>query len=660
MVNRTPEFAFQGVNDINMQKVLDNAIEGMKIRDTFVDPVTGKRVSVHESLRTAGYMALAKQFQSRGFGRHMTHRQMNVIKGYDEENLQNLLFNYMTGMAGIMTKQVAAADFLEMMKDVKQPEMFKALQKYGQDQLRNETAADKFSNKIRAFMFTWYLGGLIRPALVQLTQNFVTGIPRHAKWLRDTEEDLTKKLKAERARTEPDRTEIKALEAQIAAVKSMVGRAEKDYAKAMLDLRTHNLTEIEQKMEAQLFTDGVTVDQYIRDIYTGLGSRFDQNKMMVLKSLAAPFSWMEMYNRQSAALTRFRPAYQMYLKQGLSEAEAYQRAFESAREFVYDTHYAMGKANLPMIAQGEGVGIAAKTLYTFRSFTHNYVLSMYNDLSDGDFKTVLHSLAYVALLGGLMGLPFFKDIFEFVEKHFGYSPATSMRKMLKSTGGKTLETFGMNGIPALFGANLSGSLQIGVPFMGETPSDTIFGVIGGMKTKLVRAGEAATRGDAYRVASNLAPEFLRSPIVAAEESGIGKELFGTPGISSTPTGKAVYGEDGKPLSLGVGEAALKMVGINPAGNSREKEKAQTIKRQEQWAADVKADAAEEFRIQKLNKDPNATKNLIRRVNEINQGIKDRGIERLVTRAQVSTIIQNSRQAKDAKARREQAYKKSMG
>ena len=620
---KTPEFAFQGVNDINMQRVLDDAIDGLKLRDVYYND-KGEKVDIHERLRNMGYMALAKQFQSRGFGQHMTHRQWNVIKGYKENNLQLVLFNYMTGMAGIMTKQAAAADFLEHMKDVKDPKLFESLTKYGRDQLRNETDWDRTSNKIRSMMFTWYLGGILRPAIIQLTQNFVTGIPQHAKYLRENK-------------------------------MGGAGKADKDYVTAMKDVATKNYTPIERRMEEQLLIEGVTVDQYIREIFGGLGTRLNQSKLRVLHYLAYPFSQMEIFNRKSAALTRFRPAYKAALAEGLSEEEAYDKAFESARDFVYDTHYAMGKANLPQIAQGEGVGTGVKTLYTFRSFTHNFALSLYNDRKD--WKTVMHTLAYVALFGGLMGLPFFKDLFEFVEKHFGYSFTKSIKQALNSAGGKTLETFGMNGLPAMLGANISGSLAMGVPFMGETPADTIYGVYGGMATKIKRAGEAAARGDKYRVFANLAPEVLRSPIVAAEESKIGKELFGTPGYSTTTRGRPVYDETGKPLSLGTGEAMLKAVGFSPTENAAQKSKDQTIRRQESWAAEAKADAAETYLVARVNGDKDALKNLMRDVKEINTGIRSRGIQNLVPLTSVAKVIQASKQSKTKQQLREQRYKR---
>ena len=236
------------------------------------------------------------------------------------------------------------------------------------------------------------------------------------------------------------------------------------------------------------------------------------------------------------------------------------------------------------------------------------------------------------------------------------SPANSVRRTLNGWGGKTLETFGMNGLPALLGANMSGSLALGVPFMGDGMLSTIGGVYEGQAKKLMQAGSAAMRGDLYRTVANLSPEFMRGPVVAAEESGIGREIFGTPGYSSTAKGRPMYDENGKLISMGPGEAVAKSIGFNPTDTARQKEMNQTVRRQEAWAADQKASAGEKYRIAKIQKDPDALKNLMHDVRDINQGIRDRGLQKLIPLTSVSKVIQSSRQVVTAKERREKAYK----
>ena len=99
----------------------------------------------------------------------------------------------------------------------------------------------------------------------------------------------------------------------------------------------------------------------------------------ITQLLATPFSWIERLNRRSAALAMFRVAYEKALGRGKNKEEAYKAAFAKAEDFVYKTHYLMTKANLPSMAAGGDVGSQfIKTAYTFRRFTHNYLLSLQN------------------------------------------------------------------------------------------------------------------------------------------------------------------------------------------------------------------------------------------------------------------------------------------
>jgi hypothetical protein len=83
---------------------------------------------------------------------------------------------------------------------------------------------------------------------------------------------------------------------------------------------------------------------------------------------------------------------------------------------------------------------------------------------------------------------------------------------------------------------------------------------------------------------------------------------------------------------------------------------QTIKRQEVWVNEQKQDAAETYRIDVINKRPDAVRDMMRRVKEINEGIKARGIQGLVPPASVANIVKTSREIRGLKQRRELRYK----
>lgn len=627
-VIKTSESAFTNVSDINMMQIITNAVEKMKMGGK-LDEETNKMI------RNQLYRTIANEFKSRGWGSHLIRRQKSLIKGYQEDDLPRILYNYVTGFAGMVTKQVAAKQWLEMMSGIKDKstKLYKSLEKYGNDQLRNAEPLDKLSGKVRSGMFIWYLGGSFRSAFLQITQNFTTGMPALQQYMRKH---------------------------------GIQGLAEKEYGTAIKDITLNmdwktgrnkansKLGILEQQMEDELFTDGVTRDQYIQEISGQMGTRFGNAYEKTIWMLAFPFSRMELLNRQGAALGMFRIAFKQATEQGMQESDAYKFARDKARSFVYDTHYFMGKENLPPYASGgSAASVAARTAYTFRGFLNNYLEWMFGDK---DWKRMVHSLAYIAIFGGLLGMPLIKDLFEMIESKTGYSPLNFVKKSLRGIGGKTLETMGVHGLPAVMGANISGSISIGVPFTeGILPTAT--GVWGGLGIKVGRGAESFARGDLYRGFENLLPEFIASPMKAIRMSEAGKAI-GQPGIATTPRGGAMIDETGKPVQLGTGEAALKMAGFNPTSYSEQMELNQGVKRQKEYFRNRYEDIAEEYKIEyaKGNK-TTAMQKLMKDAKVYNMDIKNHELTGLISPMKVSNIVRSTRITKQQ--RREQTMKQRM-
>ena len=240
--------------------------------------------------------------------------------------------------------------------------------------------------------------------------------------------------------------------------------------------------------------------------------------------------------------------------------EAYRKAFDESEDFVYKTHYLMTKANLPSVAAGGDVGSQfLKTAYTFRRFTHNYLLSLHHSFKGDDGKLALdvmaRSLAYVVLLAGLPAIPFLDDLLDEWEKFFGTPVRSNMRKTLRDAGGPVLEKMGMAGIPALMGIDISGSLKIGIPLVGSgTPQDTIYGVYGGLARKALNAMSAVEREDYLRALEFASPAFIEAVLKAYRMSETGV---------TTPRGKIITDEQGKPIRLGAGEGIAQAAGFRP-------------------------------------------------------------------------------------------------
>jgi hypothetical protein len=130
-----------------------------------------------------------------------------------------------------------------------------------------------------------------------------------------------------------------------------------------------------------------------------------------------------------------------------------------------------------------------------------------------------------------------------------------MRKTLRDAGGPLLERMGMAGIPALMGIDISGSLKTGIPLVGSgTPQDTIYGVYGGMAKKALNAMSAVERENYLRALEFASPAFLEAVLKEYRMSETGV---------TTPRGKVITDEQGKPIRLGAGEGIAQAAGFGP-------------------------------------------------------------------------------------------------
>jgi hypothetical protein len=377
----------------------------------------------------------------------------------------------------------------------------------------------------------------------------------------------------------------------------------------------------------------------------------------VLEWLSKPFSKMETFNRESAAVSMFRTAWKHYSKTIPDLEERYKKCYEEASTFIGFSHFEYGKENLPRLASGGDLAsVGIKTLLTFRSFNHNYIHSIFGSK---DWRTMAHSLAYVALFGGLLGLPFVKDILDLLEKLTGKSYTKSAREVMRKFGGRTLETFGLHGLPALAGANISGSLAMGMPMYewisGGSPSDSVYGVMGGMVNKLGKGIKFASKGEFYKASENVLPEFIASPMKALRMSELGKDYLGTPGFATTASGKPVYDENGKPLQLSAKDMVLKMVGLNPAEYSSRTELQRSARNIEEHFTDWKQDIYEGYRAGKNNRDPKAMSDAMRQIRQFNQAIRDKEATDLIAPIKLSNVVKAAKMKPTKKQKREEAY-----
>lgn len=529
------EDVYQMLSDAAIQRFINSAMESAKARRNVPpDYIKAVQEAVMDSITSS--------LKQRAFGQRLMRRlRGDAIRGYagskvGKENIQpkKILFDYVTGMAGFTTKQEAAFQYAHLMRQIPKatPELYDAISKYAKDMLRNQGVMDKYSSKARNAAFTYYIAGRLSAALVQATQNFVTGIP----------------VLGERI--------------------GSISRAHSVYGKAYADVyATGSLTPEEKSVLQEAVSKGIAMDQEIQNMRGEVSHMFEGALGKTVGMLAKPFSWMEIKNREAAFLAMYREAKTKYLKMNMTNDNARTAAFADAKAFVYDTHYLLGKMNLPAWARGgDAAAVIMKTLYTFKSFPHNFILSLIdmNRKKDGKvniegMKATMMSMAYLSVFAGMAGLPFLDDILEQLEKMFGFPARAKIKKTLNGIGGKYLEAFGSKGIPAVIGEalpgggfDISGSLKIGLPTLSP---DSIFGVWEGAMGKAKKAYEAIGDKEYLRAIESASPLMIENAMKAIRSSRTG---------ATTPTGKVMFDDKGMPIKFSGPEALMQGMGFRPS------------------------------------------------------------------------------------------------
>lgn len=532
---RLPEAIFQNIDIPAVETFLKEAIE--RAKDNQFTSITSEQV---DAVRDELLRAVAIEFKSRGFGGALIARRKGpIIGGYTVENGAKIFTSYITGLTGYTSKQIAAFEYNELLSSIdvkKNPKIYSDIAQYGKDMLRNEGQLERVLGRFRAGAFIYYLAGNLRAPALNITQNFILGIPT----LASAKNPATGKR----------------------YIKNPIG-AETTYLKALKDVATKKFSTVEQRMSVEAAEKGITGDQLTKEAMDKTRAEVSSYFNTVSDFLSYPFRMTEIYNRKSAMLAMFRTSHNAKIKAGMDKEQAYEEAFEESRNYVLDVHFLYGKQNLPSFARGgEPSQAVARTALTFRSFTLNYLSAMHNILSNRDFDVFARSLTYIALLGGLSALPFLDDWLDFIEDQTGKTYRKDVKDGMKGIGGEVLSTVGIQGLPALIGIDLSGSLRIHFPRLdepGKQIEESIFGVWEGLALKAVRATKLVASGEYLRAFETATPQFIANPLTAARLSG--ENL-------TTQKGHTILTPEGTAVKLSSGEVILKGLGFNPAETSR--------------------------------------------------------------------------------------------
>lgn len=497
--------------------------------------VTGK-MSVEEwqSLKHEVFQEIAKEIMAQGFGRHGIQREKTMIEGYDDADYQTVLKEYISGMSGWLSKMRFAIETTSAAKDISKadPSDKVWVNDYVQDAMKNSTYMDELAATARSVGAVYYLGFKVSSALLNAFQNYTVG-----------QAELSLMIK-------------KAGLKDSAIVE--LAKAQKDVMADFINIKkggTGTLTKEEHDVLFRAVREGTAQAQAIRQISGTQEMGFGTGWKKFTELSMTPFQFVEQrLNREPAILA----AYRIFKKSAAGTID--EAAYKQAETFVNNTHYVMGKENLPEMVRK--LGPLGKTAYLFQGYVHNYIHWMFNRAKDGEFATIARSLGAIAALGGVFALPGADDMDRWIMKWFGVSYKMKFKKFVKdtagnSTPGQIVQNFVNHGVTSVAGVDMSRALAVNIPFISDpekTFGERIGGAWGGLLQKPGMALKAANKGDYVRAVENLLPEFAANPMRAMRQYNQGATTLG---------GKPIFDETGRQVKYSGTDVAKKMLGFNP-------------------------------------------------------------------------------------------------
>lgn len=519
--------------------------------------------------------------KARGFGAHGIKRQN--IPGYETENIKEVLYEYISGLNGWLTKMEAASDFAAALGKInaqKTPRLWEYASQYVKDMLRNSDQIDRIAGNIKTVAFAWYLGANFKTAVVNATQNAIIGVPRlqmyvtggGAQWIKGAMDTIGLKYTGTGVRG------------------------------------ARNLTADEESMLQELYGNGVINAAYMDELQGQLiSSPVLKGWRRFIAVLGKPMAMVECFNRASLALAAYRAA-----KAGAFRASALQEFglkdgekmnHEQARDFaamlVRDSHYEYGKGNQPEFLRSNFAGRMASPIYTFRSFGFNTLNLWWRALRQEGWEGrvfVAKSLGATIALGGLTAFPFYATMAALCAAASGDDEdwTSKIRKALPESD--LMRDVACYGLPALAGVNIGGSLRMETPFTEGIEKGTTFkeamteslGALFGIPydmavNKTSKFFEAGKYGDGYKMIEALAPTFVANAMQAYRLATEGQTTIKGRPINSP-------GQPGA-RKLSGAEAMGKVLGFQPTSSAKSYEAYRAGKRQDAVRSDKVNDLA---------------------------------------------------------------------
>lgn len=490
--------------------------------------------------------AVADTLKVRGFMAHGISRA--GTPGYDKSNWQDSVLRYVSGWAGYKSKTMAMHDLFKVWSKIDwkgKQGLRDYADTYIRDVFENQTAVDRAIDNTRAWLFRKFLSGVVKSAMVNMTQNYMAVIPRL------TAETGWAALKVQHEMNKAAWDVLKT-----------IGGNPYTWGDRRLAEQTRRLTAEENRGLTRARMNGAVSDQLTQELLGRQLGKYGTVLRGLDKALGWMFSAAEVFNRETAYLSAFRI--------GKEKGMSFEEAAPFAEKIISQTHFTYGRENLPPFARGNmKIGRAP---YSMRHYGRN-MLHLWNALltRHGVMGRVGFAQSILALLffGGAGGWPF-KDEFN---KLYLRLTGRDMFDDLRDLAGK-YSRWAMFGVPGGFGVDITGSLGTDMP----KNAWELAGAFGSLAKDAMTMAEDLGDRDYQRAAedSPFTPSVVKGPMVAYRMSTRGQE---------TRSGSKIIDDDMNEVKFSRLEAAQKSLGFQPVRMSENfagKESRDIVKRM--WLA----------------------------------------------------------------------------
>ncbi|HDM75396.1 MAG TPA: PLxRFG domain-containing protein, partial [Deltaproteobacteria bacterium] len=517
---------------------VSNIIKGRGVRVHMIQRADAKGIDVWEGYEEDPRIALAKYAVGVSAGEAKKIMARDMLAHFTGTDIRWREFQKLMG--GDATYE----NYLEFVKDrrvdpVNQPNAFKEGKSYIQNMLRNEEAVDRLVGAIKGIAVLKYLGGRVSAPLVNLTA-LVTSVPASMEGFGKIPIHKTFKYLA---------------------------KASKFYGVYRFG-DMNSLSGDIRRLFDEIHNKGWHNAQYNREALAVLRGKAGRGWDKLIDWSMIGFGVTEQLNR----VTTIAGAYLGLKAQGQKDHDA---MLALAKKISDRSHGTYGKANYPLIARGlHPAAQVMRAFYVFKTFSHNYMLTMKDLWGDGWKPENGKAFAYMALspaiLAGAGGIVGWDLIMKAIAMLFDLNdPEEDMYNWLEANINEYVANFARFGGFGLVGINLKGSLEIGVTDIPTTWKD-VLGVPGNVISDFYEGGVNIIKGDISKGLEKISPLAIAGPIKAYREA--------TEGLTTRTNAPIFYGRER--VKADTTDAILRALSFNPARIAKIREQKWAERQQE--------------------------------------------------------------------------------